>query len=172
MTHTASIPPACPSRTCRTCESTKPLSSFGPDKRTADGISKRCSDCVAEAKQAEREKARAYNAKWRSKNRDYDAQWRATNRGYAAFQTALHKQETPACLTAEQKEEILARYKKAALWSDATDTAYHVDHIIPRAGFDEEGNLVVCGLHVPHNLQILPAELNGRKGRALLEELV
>jgi len=156
---------------CKVCGKRKRTSSFGPDARTSDGISKRCTSCVAEAKQAQREKAKAYNAKWRAANPDHNTAWRQANRGHAAHMTALHKQETPACLTEAQREQILAIYKKAAKWSDETGVSYHVDHICPRVGLDADGNHVVSGLHVPQNLQIVPSEINGRKGKALLEGL-
>ncbi len=52
----------------------------------------------------------------------------------------------------EIKEIYLARPK-----------GYHVDHIIPLQGINEFGEHVVCGLHVPYNLQYLTAEQNMRK---------
>lgn len=158
-------------KACRVCGVTKPLNQFGPHGRTKDGISNRCKSCVAEAAEVSRQKQRKYNAEWRANNPDYYTEWRQQNRGYASYQTALHKQETPDCITKEQKEEILAIYTKAAQWSDTTDTDYHVDHIVPRIGLDEDGNHIVSGLHVPQNLRIMPAELNNRKGKRLLEEL-
>lgn len=157
-------------KTCKTCNKRRRDSSFPPDKRTSDGLSKRCNTCAAKADKAYKEKQKEYNAAFRANNPDYDRTWRKQNLGYAAFQTALHQQETPDCLTEEQKEELLTIYAKAAIWTQQTGTAYEVDHVVPRVGLDEDGNHVVSGLHVPNNLQIIPAELNRRKGIAVLED--
>lgn len=51
----------------------------------------------------------------------------------------------------ESRKEIRAIYA-------ACPTGYHVDHIIPL------NSELVCGLHVPQNLQYLPAKDNERKG--------
>lgn len=41
---------------------------------------------------------------------------------------------------------------------------FHVDHVVPLKGISKEtGQHVVCGLHVPWNLQYLPSEENEQK---------
>jgi hypothetical protein len=62
---------------------------------------------------------------------------------------------TPAWLSEEHHREIANTYKTCP-------TGYHVDHIIPLNGEN------VCGLHVPWNLQQIPAVENMRKGNKLV----
>ena len=58
---------------------------------------------------------------------------------------------TPPWLTPEQLEEIRKIYIKCSKISKKTGIKHHVDHIVPLQGKN------VRGLHVPWNLQIIPA---------------
>lgn len=65
---------------------------------------------------------------------------------------------TPVWLSKEQKQEILNFYWLAKDLEVTSGQEYHVDHTVPIKGTS------VCGLHVPWNLQILPADINMSKG--------
>lgn len=81
--------------------------------------------------------------------------WSQANPGKVAASAALRRarilQATPRWLTRDQILEIQDIYIKRP-------KGYHVDHIYPLKSD------VVCGLHVPWNLQYLPASENSRKG--------
>lgn len=75
-------------------------------------------------------------------------------------------QATPSWLTEEQLEEILNIYKFRQKISDETEVLHHVDHIVPLQGE------TVCGLHVPWNLQVIPASENLSKNNKFDERLL
>ena len=68
---------------------------------------------------------------------------------------------SPSWLTKDHKFQIAEIYSKAAIQTAETGMAHEVDHIIPLRGN------AVCGLHVPWNLQVLPAYKNRQKSNLL-----
>ena len=87
--------------------------------------------------------------------------WGAQNRvkraAYASKSNAHRKQRVPPWLTKEQYAEIEEFYTIAKMFQLYTGEIYHVDHIVPLRGRK------VSGLHVPWNLQVIPANENLRK---------
>ncbi len=57
----------------------------------------------------------------------------------------------PAWLTSDDYASMVRTYQKCLSATRSTGVQHHVDHIIPLNG------LIVCGLHVPANLQVLSA---------------
>jgi hypothetical protein len=94
--------------------------------------------------------------------RAYQRHWSKTNRGIANALGRKYKlkkaKATPLWLTPEQLYNMQCTYKVAAQLSETSNEKWHVDHIVPIRGKD------VCGLHVPWNLQLLPAKMNMTKG--------
>lgn len=71
---------------------------------------------------------------------------------------AAKLKRTPPWLTEEHLEQMENLYIHAKIVEDFTGEKQHVDHIEPLQGKDR------CGLHVPWNLQVLPALENLKKG--------
>lgn len=67
---------------------------------------------------------------------------------------------TPAWLTKEDRLAIATVYERAATLTAQTGEKYEVDHIVPLR------SKVVCGLHVPWNLDVILAYKNREKSNA------
>lgn len=93
---------------------------------------------------------RAQNKVWRKNNK-------ATVNANRKLRKARKKQATPAWLTAEHKREMREMYLIAELLTKFLGEEHQVDHIIPL------NHELVCGLHVPWNLQVLTAAENVAK---------
>lgn len=65
---------------------------------------------------------------------------------------------TPSWLTTLHFEHIKLFYEAATAFTRETGEPWHVDHIVPLKGKN------ISGLHVPWNLQVLPAKDNIAKG--------
>lgn len=100
-----------------------------------------------------------YTKEWRALNSEKIRQYRKDNAGLYAFHAAnrrkLVRLATPNWV---DMDEIRAIYLEAARISSETGIPHEVDHIIPIK------HKLVCGLHVPENLRIIPATENRSKG--------
>lgn len=70
---------------------------------------------------------------------------------------------TPKWLSVEQKLEIRLKYRLAIELSRRTGVRHAVDHIVPLQGD------MVCGLHVPWNLDVVTQEENLKKSNKLVD---
>lgn len=91
---------------------------------------------------------KAATERWRERNPHKEA-------AKAARRRTAKLQRTPSWADLDAIEAI---YQECARVSQETGEPHHVDHIVPLQGVS------VSGLHVPANLQIIPARDNSRKG--------
>lgn len=176
---------------CSKCRVVQPLSMFKREKRASDLCASRCKACDADYRkenkeriskrmaqyyvdnrsnydqyrEANRESRSAVNAEYYRKNKERinkrNAKYREANLGSAAARQAkrrgINARATPPWLSYCQLEQMRLLYIHARECTVLTGDDYHVDHIVPLNGRK------VCGLHVPWNLQILPADINQKK---------
>lgn len=93
-------------------------------------------------------RAIASAGQYQKNNRHKDRAWQGKRR-------ATKYQATPVWA---DLQAIIDVYKEAAEMTQRTGIVHHVDHIVPL-----QSNLV-CGLHVPANLQVLEGSINNSKG--------
>lgn len=169
---------------CVRCHQDKPIEAYYPSKRHVCGYLSWCKECeskrskVKNALNRDKRLAKAQEwrdnnpeslkqaiQKWREKNPAKIAEtyrnWAKNNQGKVNAiwmkREASKKHRTPSWLTEDEKIRIRCYYQVAAMYNRKGLDTYHVDHIVPLQG------KTVSGLHVPWNLQVLPAKLNRQK---------
>ena len=99
--------------------------------------------------------------------RVYQKAWKERNTIWVRADTKArrrkHREATPSWLTREQKGQIRELYKIAITMTKTTGEQYVVDHIVPLR------SEVVCGLHVPWNLRVIPRQENLLKSNKLID---
>jgi hypothetical protein len=158
------------SKTCTKCCEEKSTSDFNKRKASRDGLQSRCRSCQYKAtlewKRNNKDKNYSLDKKWVTKNREkvnnICRRYYQNNRGKELERSALKRanrlKAAPSWLSEDYRKEIKDFYWLAKDLTAVSGEAYHVDHIVPLQGEN------VCGLHVPWNLQILPADINLSKG--------
>jgi hypothetical protein len=99
--------------------------------------------------------------------RVYQKAWKERNTTWVRADTKArrrkHREATPPWLSRQQKGQIRELYKIAITMTKTTGEQYVVDHIIPLR------SEVVCGLHVPWNLRVIPRQENLLKSNKLID---
>jgi hypothetical protein len=143
-------------RCCRICKEQKESKLFVKNKAFKCGIDTICLNCS-------RQKVKEWRAAGKRNCAQESERFRKRHPGKAkAHQSKMsfnRKRSIKNIKYTEWDDLFLEEiYDLAALRTKLTGIKWHVDHIIPLQ------NKLVCGLHVPENLQLLPAKLNLIKG--------
>jgi hypothetical protein len=168
-------------KTCNLCGIEKPLSDFEPQRRQCLCCrKKRMKVTRAEYYAKNKEQALVAAQQWRQENQERKKATRKAEyeRGalFAREATRKYRQDNPAKVNAWSRKHQLSKRKRTPAWLSPDDhwmieQAYElaqlrtkifgfewqVDHKIPLQG------RLVSGLHVPHNLQVIPAKTNRSK---------
>ena len=119
------------------------------------GYRSMCKDCIGQERNDKREQYL-----------EYERHYFETHPGYNNYKASVYRaaklQATPKWLTAEHKQQIQEMYIESVRLTKETGIRYAVDHIVPLV------HPLVCGLHVPWNLQILTRSENSKKTNKLI----
>jgi hypothetical protein len=172
---------------CSKCKEQKLFSEFNKNKSKNDGYSTQCKNCIQQYYQINKANALLYQKEYYEANKDkilervrdyqqsnkdarsiYMNEYRESNKGKIlalnAKRYTTKLKATPDWLSEIDYKDIEDFYKEAQHLELLTGQKYHVDHIVPLQGKN------VCGLHVPWNLQVMPAKENLSKSNKLQEE--
>jgi len=173
---------------CRVTQEEQPLDNFYKNGNYYRGYCKVCNTFMRKLRYQEdpsvilSTNARSYEKNkeaWSDQKREYykeyskdnkqkelkrKSDWKKLNKGKVSEQSARRRSSllyrTPSWLSEGDYKKMQSVYAQAQDCSVVTGEPYHVDHIVPLNGEN------VCGLHVPWNLQVLPADINIAKSNS------
>lgn len=165
---------------CTKCFVDKEPLMFHKKAGTKDGLFQWCIEChrvVTKTRYAERREDKSFAEHERVRIQ----QWVASNSEKHRESSRLYAKNNPAKVAAKVKFSRLEKTKRTPVWLTVDDKwlmeqayelaairtkifgfQWHVDHIIPLNGKN------VSGLHVPANLQVIPAKVNQRKSNSYI----
>lgn len=143
---------------CRICGDTKPTTEYNKQARNKDGLFHECKTCVEERR---RERRAADPHKYRQLDKEHYERNKRRYIDKAYLYNKQRSQAMPAWLTEEHRFMLEEIYELRDMRTEATGVVHHVDHIVPLRGE------TVSGLHVPWNLQVIPASENLKKSNRL-----
>ena len=141
--------------------------------RNKDKIREKINFKYAALPQHKRDEIQRKNKEWKANNPEKYAlakkRWAEKNYERLKATSAAHSRtrqakKRMACPDWVKMDEIKNIYLVRQDISDATGVEYHVDHYYPLQG------KTICGLHVPWNLQVIPARENIAKGNKMPED--
>ena len=150
-------------KTCSLCKQEFPLSQFTMRKRKRkNGSSYRAADSWCKPCKNKKGAKQRASPQGKATRKAYEESpaGKARAKRDRAIRDRRSKEATPTWLTPEQKQQIVDIYEHMRDCRAVTGEDYHVDHIVPLRGED------ICGLHVPWNLQVLPAYVNISKSNS------
>jgi hypothetical protein len=165
-------------KVCGRCKENKSLDCFYLQKNKANGYQYMCKICCKLHRKthykANKETTLIKRKEYVARNKYSIANWhknyRKENRSKfsesSAKRRAAKLNAVPKWLTDTELNQIREFYICAQMFKLYTGEEYHVDHIVPLQGEN------VCGLHVPWNLQVIPAKENLSKSNKLQEDIL
>jgi hypothetical protein len=157
-------------KVCSCCRELKGVEDYPKSKHKPDGLHNECKPCKnlrsRSSYEGNKDLILSRNKSWRDGNPDkvlersklYYLSNKSDFISRAAKRRSLKLEARPSWISKEQEQQIKDFYWLAKDLTAVSGETYHVDHIVPLQGKN------VCGLHVPWNLQVLPADINLSKG--------
>ena len=155
---------------CSVCKKEKLKTEFHRNKSKDDGRANICKICFKQYHIRNRDKKIKAASEWYKQNKDkkriYDAEYRERTRSKRREASKKYRNNHPSRKRADCALRRCQKIKATPYWVDKEELrriyencpkGFQVDHIVPLNGKN------VCGLHVPWNLQYLPAAENLKK---------
>ena len=182
-------------KTCTKCRVEKSKTEFSARKASRDGLCYKCKACSnaysSKWREANPGEGASATTKWRKENPEKAATWKKANRGKAVVASTKWNKANPKRKAATSANWAKAHPEKGAAncakrragklqatpaWANqgymaeiydlaqrrtqATGFEWEVDHVVPLR------SKLVCGLHVEHNLRVIPKDMNRSKSNS------